>query len=125
MQLSTDSHVRWIVREETTSCTLPRGAIGGVLWDRASRMTVPQRYALRRQRQVIVTAIAFVLWLPFGAHCRGGHALESRAGGLMALVALVAYAVFSFRNWRCPACDGSFGRALDPRFCPECGVALQ
>ena len=42
------------------------------------------------------------------------------------LLALVLGAlVFSFRNWRCPACDSYLGKGMSPRFCPKCGVALQ
>lgn len=28
-------------------------------------------------------------------------------------------------TWRCPACWGGFGRNVDPKFCPHCGVELQ
>jgi hypothetical protein len=33
--------------------------------------------------------------------------------------------IFSFRNWRCPACDKYLGKAIGPRFYAKCGVALQ
>lgn len=33
--------------------------------------------------------------------------------------------IFSFRNWRCPACDGYLGKQMSPRFCAKCGIALQ
>ena len=32
---------------------------------------------------------------------------------------------FSFRNWRCPACNGYLGRSMSMNFCPKCGVELR
>ncbi len=37
---------------------------------------------------------------------------------------LVAFA-FSFKNWRCPSCQKYLGKAMNPRFCSKCGVALK
>jgi len=33
-------------------------------------------------------------------------------------------AVFTWLNWRCPACKRYLGRALSPRQCPKCKVEL-
>ena len=39
--------------------------------------------------------------------------------------ALVAVALlFSFWNWRCPACHKYLGKKISHRFCDQCGVAL-
>ena len=41
-------------------------------------------------------------------------------------VVLVAGAlIFSFRNWRCPACNRYLGKQYSPKFCSKCGVVLQ
>lgn len=32
---------------------------------------------------------------------------------------------FSFRNWRCPACDKYLGKSASIAFCAKCGVALK
>jgi rubrerythrin len=33
--------------------------------------------------------------------------------------------IFSFVNWRCPACTRYLGRGWNPKFCPKCGVQLR
>lgn len=41
-------------------------------------------------------------------------------------VLLVAGAViFSFVNWKCPACNRYLGKSANPTFCSKCGVALR
>jgi hypothetical protein len=40
-------------------------------------------------------------------------------------VLAIAIAFFSFRNWRCPACNGYLGRSASMNHCPKCGVALK
>ncbi|KAF0138149.1 MAG: hypothetical protein FD122_3859, partial [Stygiobacter sp.] len=35
---------------------------------------------------------------------------------------LGAYAIFSFKNWRCPACDKYLAKQTNPSFCPNCGA---
>ena len=37
----------------------------------------------------------------------------------------VAVVLFSFVNWRCPACNKPLGRYGNPRFCFRCGAPLQ
>lgn len=36
-----------------------------------------------------------------------------------------AAAIFSFRNWRCPASDRYLGKQMSLRFCSKCGVVLR
>jgi len=40
------------------------------------------------------------------------------------LVVIVVGVIFSFFNWRCPACNSYLGRSLSPKFCWNCGVPL-
>jgi len=40
-------------------------------------------------------------------------------------VLVIAALIFSFLNWRCPACNGYLGKAFSPRFCAKCGAVLQ
>lgn len=90
---------------------------------------IKQAFAARRRRQYIV-AVPFVLILVASAFVRGGDSTEPFgipaiwwAPALIVFVAGVL--VFSFRNWRCPACDKYLGKGMGPKFCPSCGVALQ
>jgi hypothetical protein len=54
-----------------------------------------------------------ILGLP--SHFVGPAFLAIMAGGLL----------YSFRNWRCPACNRYLGRALKPRYCQNCGIELE
>lgn len=82
----------------------------------------------RRNRQWIVTVPMVVLvfgliW--FRDH--PGQALMGVGANAFApvfLVALAAVTIFTFRNWRCPACNGYLGKAISPKFCPKCGAQL-
>lgn len=43
----------------------------------------------------------------------------------IAMIFIIATLLFSFRNWRCPACSKYLGRGFGPAFFPGCGVALK
>ncbi len=40
-------------------------------------------------------------------------------------VCLAAAVTFSFRNWRCPACNQYLAKSINPSFCMKCGARLQ
>ena len=44
---------------------------------------------------------------------------------LIFIVAFIGLLIFSLTNWRCPACNKYLGKALNPRICSKCGVALR
>ncbi len=86
-------------------------------------------YRRRRRRQWVVSGIIMVLAL-------GVILLQDRQRGTIAGVAtgvwlpvflalVIAVLVFSFRNWRCPACGAYFGKRMRLNFCPRCGVPLR
>src|SRR5262245_20854342 len=88
-----------------------------------------QQFAMRRKRQVI---LAIPLVLAIVGVVAAGDSLDRGLFGLPPAVLtggfllLVAGAlIFSFRNWRCPACDRYLGKHLGPSFCAKCGVRLQ
>jgi hypothetical protein len=44
---------------------------------------------------------------------------------IVAVFAVIGVAlVFTFENWRCPACDGLLGASIRPRTCGDCGAEL-
>ena len=54
----------------------------------------------------------------------GRHAV-SRFPFMAVWFAMVAgLLIFSWQNWRCPACDRYLGK-YPGRFCPKCGVPLR
>lgn len=83
---------------------------------------VQEEFAARRKRQLLALIPAFAVMLLLVL-------FENRANSVVLTVLLVGVvlgmAVFSFRNWRCPACEGHLGRGMGPRFCPKCGVQLR
>ncbi len=86
----------------------------------AQKVEFRDLYASRRKRQIILSLalvavllpIAFaserVSWLPF-----------------LMIAVIVPGIVFSFRNWRCPGCNGYLGRTFNPKFCQKCGIQLR
>ena len=45
--------------------------------------------------------------------------------GVPAFAIIIGLLIFSWQNWRCPACNGYLGKVINPRFCSKCGAALQ
>lgn len=89
-----------------------------------------QEFAARRRRQIMlaVPLVPIVVAVAVFADDRNRGAVFGMPASVVGPVflALVAAAVlFSFRNWRCPACSKYLGKGMSPRFCPKCGVALQ
>lgn len=88
-----------------------------------------QLFAQRRKRQIIL-AIPLVAAI-VGLAIFQGSEREDLLGIPPAiwtpafLVLVLGALIFSFRNWRCPACDRYLGRQMNPTFCSKCGVALQ
>ena len=88
-----------------------------------------REFAARRTRQLILAVPLVAIFIGFAV------LNDERKGAVLGLPAEVlapaflvfvgAALVFSFRNWRCPACDKYLGKGMSLRFCPKCGVALQ
>jgi hypothetical protein len=84
----------------------------------------------RRKRNQFLVAIplaAIILPLIFFEE----RAQEALAGipvwvsGGAVFVAIAGALVFSWQNWRYPACNKYFGRSTSMAHCPSCGVALK
>ncbi|MEO8277471.1 MAG: hypothetical protein ABI639_14755 [Thermoanaerobaculia bacterium] len=94
-----------------------------------------EQFRRRKRRQLILLVpIVGVMLLSFWL--RGHLGPAGQANGLVAgmppampgifvFAVVIGALVFSFRNWRCPACDRYLGKGSAPRFCPKCGVELQ
>ena len=87
-----------------------------------------QEYAVLRRNQLMVSVPLIVVVFAV-AYTRDNQA-ETLLGlppniAAFAFLALVLGAlVFSFKNWRCPACDNHL-RGMNPRHCQSCRVALR
>src|SRR5215216_3151883 len=74
-------------------------------------------FAARRKRQIMlaVPVVALVITFAVFADKRHGGAvfgIPAEFGGPIFLAVMVAAVAFSFRNWRCPACDKYLGKGL-------------
>ena len=82
---------------------------------------VREEFARRRKRQLLAT-------IPFAIVLLGYVILGERTQGtaypIIFFVVIGLLLIFSFRNWRCPACEGYLGRAISPKFCSKCGANL-
>lgn len=84
----------------------------------------------RRRRTIQWVVSAPVIALVVGLMWFRDHPHDSLYGvtadqfAIVFLIALVAAMVFTFKNWRCPACDGYLGRAMNPKYCVKCGAKL-
>lgn len=85
-----------------------------------------QVFAARRKRQILLAAVLIPIVIAM-AMTDGRHAVLGIPAGVVMGVALAATlggVIFSLVNWRCPACSGYLGKAINPNFCVKCGVEL-
>jgi hypothetical protein len=83
----------------------------------------------RRRNQILVAGplIAFLILVVLTYELSGTTLLgvPINVAAAIGVAAIVAVLLFSFRNWRCPACDHYLGRGFNPHFCQRCGAPLQ
>jgi rubrerythrin len=90
-----------------------------------------EEFRVRRKRQIVLAIALVAPAAVFAIFADGKKGEETLLGLSPALVApvflllVLGAIVFSFRNWRCPACDRYLGKGGNPRFCPKCGAPLQ
>jgi hypothetical protein len=81
-------------------------------------------FARRQKRQLGVAAV-ILAGLVSMMLLRDRAPLDSPVGLTVVIAAMAAIFVFTFQNWRCPACQKYLGKGGFPRFCPRCGVPLK
>ncbi len=90
---------------------------------------VKRLFAQRRGRRFVVPGLLLILWFIIVFLSRSNPSFwgPSNKSLFMTLALFVGVQLgFHIWNWRCPACNRSLGRSIrSPRFCPNCGVALQ
>ena len=86
-------------------------------------------FALRRRRQMIAIVPTVLLAVLIGAT---DEQSGTTLGGIrlayllpVALAGIAGILLFSFKNWRCPACSRYLGKTMSPSFCSRCGVPLR
>lgn len=98
-------------------------------YTREQQMEFKERFRSRRKRQIILAVpfIGVVLAVFLTRHSKGQdvYGIPLEVWGPVFLLLVLGALVFSFLNWRCPACDRYLGRDISPRFCTQCGVELR
>ena len=86
-------------------------------------------FAARRRRQIIlaVPLVAVMIVLVMSSEGQSATIPGVPENVLLptALFFVAGALAFSFKNWRCPACNGYLGKAMSPKFCVKCGAPLQ
>jgi hypothetical protein len=105
-----------------------RGLEDGLQHSEAEKAQFKQLYATRRRNQLMVSiSLVAVIIAVVLTEDRGGGTilgLSRQVVGPIFLAIVAAALFYSFRNWRCPACNKYLGRAFNPRHCQNCGVEL-
>jgi hypothetical protein len=88
-----------------------------------------KQFAARRGRQkfVAVPLVLLLLVLYFASDKDAGTVFGQSLIVVAPVFAavLLGTALFSWRNWRCPACDRYLGRSAGQKVCGKCGVVLE
>lgn len=86
-------------------------------------------FAIRRKRQIVLAISLFVAIIAVvfldESDPQGLLGIPHAVWGAGFVVLVLVALIFSFRNWRCPACDRYLGKQMSPRYCSRCGVVLR
>jgi hypothetical protein len=90
---------------------------------------VRRSFAARHRRQLCVVTPLLLLIVAVAAladeHTQAVLGVSPRVWVPPLFAALAGAAVYSFFNWRCPACNKYLGKQWNPRFCSKCGAPLR
>ena len=86
---------------------------------------IVEEFGRRRRRQLMLVALLIpaLIWLSWVMEHSGQVSKQAQGPIVMALV--VAALAYSWKNWRCPACNRYMGKSAFLSFCPACGVPLK
>lgn len=79
-------------------------------------------YARRHRRRTIALAVALVL-LFIGVSMLA-QMVADRPAQIAAVLILIGFLLFIWKDWRCPACHKNLGPELHYKRCPHCGAQL-
>lgn len=94
--------------------------------DREERIIAAFRRVWHRQLATVIPALGALLLVFFGMSDRKGEllGLVGEDWAQIGLAIIVGVVIFSFFNYRCPACNSYLGKGLLPSYCRHCGVRL-
>jgi len=90
------------------------------------RMFAAFRRVRNRQLAAVIPALGALLLVLFGASDREAQFFGLAGENLaqIGLAVIVGVVIFSFLNYRCPACNAYLGRSFRPSYCRNCGARL-
>jgi hypothetical protein len=90
------------------------------------RIIAAFRRCWNRQLVAAVVAVSALLLVLLGASDRKAEflGLAGEDWGQLGFAIVVGVVIFSFINYRCPACSAYLGRGLKPSYCRRCGARL-
>lgn len=85
-----------------------------------------RQYAAKKRRQIFVAIpiVAVVLLLIVSEGKDAILGLPLNVAGPLFIALIFGALIFSFFNWRCPACRKYLGKTINHKFCAACGVGL-
>ena len=90
---------------------------------------IVQEFQDRKKKQYLITGLVLLplIFVVFDVRGTLPELLLGITVGIVRIVAWIVFIVgiiFSFTNWRCPACNGYLRKNMHPAFCPKCGTPL-
>jgi hypothetical protein len=113
-------------QDHRRSCGYPgRGGVE-MQYTEQEKMEFKAQFSARRRNQLVlvVPMVAILLLLVLLDGKQEVFGIPLRIAGPGAIGLMLVGVVFSYRNWRCPACNKYLGKDISPKFCSKCGVDL-
>ncbi len=88
---------------------------------------VIEEFRRRKKAQIIATVPFVLVLIPIILRDRIHRTIlgvPTCFVGPIFFAIVVGMLIFSFSNWRCPACNSYLGKSWFIRFCPRCGAGL-
>ena len=86
-------------------------------------------FSIRRRNQIFVAIPLAIIVFSFIFISKNGAdsflGLPLNFAGPIFLILIAAALIFSFKNWRCPACNKYLGKVINPKHCHSCGIELR
>ena len=82
------------------------------------RIDIKKAYQVRKKQQQMFSIVVLVtFFLSIGL---------LKENSLIIIIPMwIAYAVFTYKNWRCPSCNEALSRRWNPKKCSNCNTILR
>ena len=98
--------------------------------DQMRSIEITRQFRAKKRRHYILFLLMIILFT-LGTFSTFSQGRSGEAGVFVQviswLIPLAGIAIFVYAlyfDWRCPKCGGWLGKSILPKYCPNCGVAL-